>query len=48
MLPQGILKANLSPKLLGHADIKLTLGTYSHFLPSVGDYAANAMESELS
>jgi hypothetical protein len=24
MLPQGILKAHRSPKLLGHADIKLT------------------------
>ena len=48
MLPRGILKAHLSPKLLGHADIKLTLGIYSHFLPSMGDYAANAMESELS
>ena len=48
MLPQRISKGHLSPKLLGHADIKLTLGTYSHFLPSVGDYAANAMESELS
>ena len=45
MLPQRILKAHLAPKLLGHADIKLTLGIYSHFLPSMGDYAANAMES---
>src|SRR5918994_5894249 len=45
MLPQGILKAHLSPKLLGHADMKLTLGIYSHFLPSMGDYAANARES---
>jgi hypothetical protein len=36
------------PKLLGHADIKLTLGTYSHFLSSRGDYAANAMERALS
>jgi hypothetical protein len=48
MLPQEILKAHLSPKLLGHADIKLTLGIYSHFLPSMGDYAANAMESPQS
>jgi integrase len=24
-------------KLLGHRDIKLTLGTYSHYLPSMGD-----------
>jgi hypothetical protein len=45
MLPQGTLKAHLAPKLLGHADIKLTLGIYSHFLPSMGDYAANAMEN---
>jgi len=28
------------PKSLGHADIKLTLGTYSHFLPSMGDQTA--------
>jgi hypothetical protein len=42
MLPQGILKAHLSPKLLEHADIKLTLDTYSHFLLSMGDYVANA------
>jgi integrase len=34
-------------ELLGHADIKLTLGTYSHYLPSMGDQAANAMENAL-
>jgi hypothetical protein len=33
-------KAHLSPKFLGHADIKLTLDTYSHFLPSMGDQTA--------
>jgi hypothetical protein len=33
-------KVHLSPKLLGHADIKLTLGTYSHFLPSMGAQTA--------
>ena len=43
MLPQGILKAHLSPELLGHADIKLTMGAYSHFLPSMDDQTA-AME----
>jgi integrase len=32
---------------LGHADIKLTLGTNSHVLPSMGDQAANAMENAL-
>jgi hypothetical protein len=47
MLPQGFLKAHLSPKLLGHAYIKLTLGTYSHYLPSMGDYAGSAMERAL-
>jgi hypothetical protein len=47
MLPQGILKAHLSPKLLGEADIELTLGTYSRYLPSMGDYAGNAMERGL-
>ena len=46
-----LLSQGVSPKfvqeLLGHADIKLTLGTYSHFLPSIGDQTANAMESAL-
>ena len=34
-------------ELLGHEDIKLTLGTYSHFLPSMGDQIATAMENVL-
>lgn len=34
-------------ELLGHADIGLTLGTYSHFLPSMGDQTATQMESAL-
>ena len=34
-------------ELLGHGDIKLTLGTYSHYLPSMGDQTANAMEMRL-
>ena len=34
-------------ELLGHEDIKLTLGTYSHFLPSMGDQIATAMETVL-
>ncbi len=46
-----LLSRGVNPKfvqeLLGHADIKLTLGTYSHFLPSMGDQTANAMESAL-
>lgn len=46
-----LLSEGVNPKfvqeLLGHADIKLTLGTYSHFLPSMGDQTAAAMESAL-
>ncbi len=46
-----LLSEGVNPKfvqeLLGHADIKLTLGTYSHYLPSMGDQTANAMESAL-
>ena len=46
-----LLCEGVNPKfvqeLLGHADIKLTLGTYSHFLPSMGDQAAAATESAL-
>ena len=42
-----LLSQGMNPKfvqeLLGHADIKLTLGTYSHFLPSTGDQTAAAM-----
>jgi integrase len=46
LLSQGV-NPKLVQELLGHADIKLTLGTYSHFPPSTGDQAANAMESAL-
>jgi integrase len=34
-------------ELLGHATIAMTLDTYSHYLPSMGDQAAGAMESAL-
>jgi integrase len=44
-----LLSERTNPKfvqeLLGHADIKLTLGTYSHYLPSMGGQTAAAMES---
>ena len=47
-----LLSEGVNPKfvqeLLGHADIKMTLGTYSHFLPSMGNQTANAMEKALS
>jgi integrase len=35
-------------ELLGHADISLTLNTYSHVLPDMGNAAASAMEAALS
>jgi integrase len=45
------MEEGVNPKcvqeLLEYADIELTLGTYSHFLPSMGDQTANAMESAL-
>jgi integrase len=46
-----LLSEGVNPKfvqeLLGHEDIKLTLGTYSHFLPSMGDQIATAMKNVL-
>ena len=38
----------LVQELLGHATIAMTLDTYSHFLPSMGDQTVRAMEAALS
>lgn len=46
LLSEGV-NPKLVQELLGHADIKMTLGTYSHFLPSMGDQTASAMQSAL-
>lgn len=46
LLSEGV-NPKLVQELLGHADIKLTLGTYSHYLPSMGDQTASAMQSAL-
>jgi len=35
-------------ELLGHATISITLDTYSHVLPGMGDHTARAMESVLA
>lgn len=35
-------------ELLGHATISITLDTYSHVVPGMGDYTATAMENALS
>ena len=46
-----LLSQNTHPKfvqeLLGHATIAITLDTYSHVVPGMGDYAARAMEDAL-
>jgi integrase len=47
-----LLSRNVHPKsvqeLLGHANITITLDTYSHVIPGMGDHAARAMEDALS
>jgi integrase len=47
-----LLSRNVHPKfvqeLLGHANIAITLDTYSHVLVSMGDHTARAMELALS
>ena len=46
-----LLGSGVHPKLvqelLGHATIAMTLDTYSHFLPSMGDQTARAREETL-
>jgi integrase len=46
-----LLSRNVHPKfvqeLLGHANIAITLDTYSHMIPGMGDHAARAMEDIL-
>jgi len=47
-----LLCRNVHPKyvqeLLGHANIAITLGTYSHVIPGMGNQTARAMEDVLS
>jgi integrase len=46
-----LLSKNVHPKIvqemLGHANVGITLDTYSHVLPGIGDQAALAMENAL-
>jgi integrase len=37
-----------SESLLGHASVTITLDTYSHVIPGLGDAAAGAMDDALS
>ena len=47
-----LFSKGLHPKfvqeLLGHATVAITLDTYSHVLPGMGNQAADAMEDVLS
>jgi integrase len=47
-----LLSRGVHPKfvqeLLGHATIAITLDTYSHVMPSMGDATARAMEDALA
>jgi integrase len=47
-----LLSRGVHPKfvqeLLGHASIAMTLNRYSHWIPSMGDQTARAMEAALS
>ncbi len=47
-----LLSRNVNPKvvseMLGHANIAITLDTYSHVLPDMQDKAAKALEEALS
>ncbi len=47
LLSQGT-HPKLVQELLGHAAIAMTLDTYSHFLPSMGDQTVRAMEAALA
>ena len=46
-----LLSRGVQPKfvqeLLGHASIAMTLNRYSHWIPSMGDQTARAMEAAL-
>jgi integrase len=43
----SVLHPKLVQELLGHATIAMTIDTYSHYLPSMGDQAAGAMGEAL-
>ena len=47
LLSKGV-HPKLVQELLGHSSIEITLDTYSHVLPSMGDQAAGAMDDALS
>ena len=47
LLTKGVHPKIVS-EMLGHASIAITLDTYSHDMPGLGDVAVGAMEAALS
>ncbi len=47
LLTRGVHPKVVS-EMLGHANVSITLGTYSHVIPGLGDAAAGAMDEVLS
>ncbi len=47
LLSRGV-HPKLVQELLGHSSIAMTLDRYSHFVPSMGEQTATAMEEALS
>ena len=45
MAEERVLNA---PELLGHATVAITLDTYSHVMPGMGDQTARTMQDVLS
>lgn len=46
LLAKGVHPKIVS-EMLGHANISITLDTYSHVIPGLGDAAAGAMDDAL-
>lgn len=46
MMKNGI-SAKEAQMRLGHSDVSVTLGTYSHVLPSMEESTANTIESSI-
>jgi integrase len=47
LLSKGV-HPKLVQELLGHSNVSITLDTYSHVLPGMGNQAANAIDDSLS
>src|SRR3712207_1856645 len=47
LLPGRGVHPKFVQELLGHASVAITLDTYSHMLPGMGDQTATAMEDAL-